>query len=294
MSSILIAGCHSDKLRTQLQNYFASVNYAVEFIDGIEFPTSNIANFLLSVEHVPKLYCRALGEKVALSIQYHGGANDHRRKYGGGKSQLLGKATGIAAGYKPKILDATAGLGGDAFTMACLGADVVMCERNPLLYWLLQSAIQAAISYAYTGEPHETLESELLDIEQMKDQQPFDQALVSILQRLSLYDHSPRSALNILGDECGQLSPEVIYLDPMFPERKKSAMVKKDMQILHHLLQDDELEESPLLEAALDNASHRVVVKRPAKAPFLAGRQPSYELKGKSVRYDIYAKRKLS
>jgi 16S rRNA (guanine1516-N2)-methyltransferase len=86
--------------------------------------------------------------------------------------------------------------------------------------------------------------------------------------------------------------PQVIYLDPMFPHRDKSALVKKEMRLFRPFVGDD-LDAPALLQAALALASHRVVVKRPRKAPIIAGGKPAYALEGKSSRYDIYPLKKL-
>ncbi|MCG4849180.1 class I SAM-dependent methyltransferase, partial [Streptococcus gordonii] len=85
----------------------------------------------------------------------------------------------------------------------------------------------------------------------------------------------------------GELAaPDVVYLDPMFPERTKSAAVKKKFQLLHHLEQPCADEET-LVEAALAVHPRKVVIKRPVKGPLLAGVKPSYQLAGKAVRYDV-------
>ena len=87
-------------------------------------------------------------------------------------------------------------------------------------------------------------------------------------------------------------SPQVVYLDPMFPTRDKSAQVKKEMRLFHPLVGADD--DAPrLLEAALALASHRVVVKRPRRAQAITGTPPSYALEGKSSRFDIYPKKSL-
>jgi 16S rRNA (guanine1516-N2)-methyltransferase len=81
--------------------------------------------------------------------------------------------------------------------------------------------------------------------------------------------------------------PDVIYIDPMYPERKKSALVKKDMQILQRLHGKD-VNASELLENALLFAKKRVVVKRPINAETLSSRIPNTCIKSKKTRYDIY------
>jgi 16S rRNA (guanine1516-N2)-methyltransferase len=115
--------------------------------------------------------------------------------------------------------------------------------------------------------------------------QEADQDLREILERMTLGAVDGRRYLEELTEE---LRPDVIYLDPMFPERQKSADVKKEMRAFHQLVGRDE--DAPgLLSAALARARYRVVVKRPRKAPCVDGSAPSYQLEGKSSRYDIYA-----
>ena len=79
--------------------------------------------------------------------------------------------------------------------------------------------------------------------------------------------------------------PDVVYLDPMFPARQKSAAVKKKFQLLHHL-ECPCANEEELMAAALSVCPRKVVVKRPPKAPHLAGIKPSHSIEGKAVRYD--------
>jgi len=133
-----------------------------------------------------------------------------------------------------------------------------------------------------------------------------DQELAQIMARLRLYRASSSDYLHglrrelekvIAGDSedqapADQWQPDVVYIDPMFPSRKKSAKVKKEMQAFHEIVGSDS-DADDLLAIALAAAQYRVVVKRPAGAGFLAGTKPSYSLKGKSTRYDIYALKKL-
>jgi 16S rRNA (guanine1516-N2)-methyltransferase len=102
---------------------------------------------------------------------------------------------------------------------------------------------------------------------------------------------SQGNAIELMGDWQGE-APQVIYLDPMFPHRDKSALVKKEMRLFRPLVGDDQ-DAPALLQAALALASHRVVVKRPRKAPIIDGAKPSHSLEGKSSRYDIYALKSL-
>ena len=104
--------------------------------------------------------------------------------------------------------------------------------------------------------------------------------LAEIVGRMRLFQEDSLSALPKLPSP-----PDVILLDPMFPERQKSALVKKKFQLLQRL----ELpcaDEDELMKAAMAAHPRKVIIKRPLKGPYLTGRKPSYSLKGKSIRYD--------
>jgi 16S rRNA (guanine1516-N2)-methyltransferase len=200
-------------------------------------------------------------------VDFASGAVDHRRKFGGGKGQMIARAVGVKAGVYPAVLDATAGLGRDAFVLASLGCRVRMLERSPVVHALLADGL---------ARGRQTAEEA-------------DRELWEILERMTLLPVDGQVYLDSLADA---LRPDVIYLDPMFPERQKSADVKKEMRAFHTLVGSDE--DAPgLLSAALARARYRVVVKRPRKAPFVDERSPSYQLEGKSSRYDIYTLHKL-
>lgn len=195
------------------------------------------------------------------------GAVDHRRKFGGGKGQMIAKAVGVKAGCYPRVLDATAGLGKDSFVLASLGCHVRMLERSLVVQALLSDGLARASDFAIVR----------------------DAELGSILHRMSLLKEDARDYLNNL---VANEFPDVIYLDPMFPERQKSADVKKEMAAFHSIIGKDEDADS-ILPLALTRANYRVVVKRPRKAPFLNNQTPSHQLEGKSSRFDIYAIKKL-
>jgi len=202
-----------------------------------------------------------------IRAEFAEGAVDHRRKFGGGKSQMIAKAVGVKAGVYPNVLDATAGLGKDAFVLATLGCTVQLLERSPVVHALLHDGLDRA-----------------------RSQSPFDDPeLAGIIARMELLAVDSQNYLEQITDEN---RPDVIYLDPMFPDRQKSADVKKEMAAFHHVVGKDEDADS-LLEKALGKANYRVVVKRPRKAPFIANKTPSYQLEGKSSRYDIYTLKKM-
>ncbi len=174
---------------------------------------------------------------------------------------MIAKAVGVQPGIRPRVLDATAGLGRDGFVLASLGCEVTLVERQPLIAALLEDGLERA------GR---------------------DPDVAPIAARMRLLGGNSADLMRAWDGE----APQVIYLDPMFPHRDKSALVKKEMRLFRPLVGDD-LDAPALLQAALALASHRVVVKRPRKAPIIEGPKPGYSLEGKSSRYDIYPKKAL-
>ncbi|MGV8843330.1 MAG: class I SAM-dependent methyltransferase [Pseudomonas sp.] len=194
-------------------------------------------------------------------VDFIEGAVAHRRLFGGGSGQLIAKAVGVQSGVRPQVLDATAGLGRDAFVLASLGCAMTLIERQPLIAALLEDGLARALR---------------------------DREVGPIAAQMRLLTGNAIELMNAWSGE----PPQVIYLDPMFPHRDKSALVKKEMRLFRPLVGDD-LDAPALLAAALALASHRVVVKRPRKAPIIDGAKPGYALDGKSSRYDIYPKKAL-
>ncbi len=107
-----------------------------------------------------------------------------------------------------------------------------------------------------------------------------DPELSAIANRMEFFETDSIVALPQLEE-----SADVILLDPMFPARQKSALIKKKFQLLQQLERPCSNEEE-LLNAAISNHPRRIVIKRPLKGAFLAGRKPDYSLKGKAIRYD--------
>ncbi len=192
----------------------------------------------------------------AIRVDFVTGAVAHRRKFGGGKGQAIAKAVGLNKGAIPTVLDATAGLGRDAFVLASMGCKVVLQERNPIVAALLYDGLERAYQDAEIGE------------------------WVKDCMRLEY-----GSSHDLLTQ--AQWQPDVVYLDPMFPHRDKSAQVKKEMRVFQHLVGDDP-DADGLLPNALKLASKRVVVKRPDYAGFLNDKTPSMQIKTKKNRFDVY------
>lgn len=192
----------------------------------------------------------------AVFVDFVSGAVAHRRKFGGGRGQMIAKAVGLKSGANPRVLDATAGLGRDAFVLASLGCDVTMFERSPVVAALLEDGLMRA------------------------QQDPVIGPWVS--QRMRLIHSNSLEGWETLNE-----SPEVIYLDPMFPHRKKSAQIKKEMRVFQSLVGDDP-DADQLLPLALAAATKRVVVKRPGYAGFLDDCTPSMSIESKKNRFDVY------
>ena len=168
--------------------------------------------------------------------------------------ELLVRAARVRGAEAPTAVDATAGLGEDSLLLAAAGFAVTMFEQDPVIAALLRDALERA-----ANEPQ----------------------LASVVARMTLIEGDSVAGLRELG-----FSPDVVFLDPMFPERTKSAAVKKKFQLLHHLERPCDNEDE-LLSGALAARPRKIVIKRPPKGPWLAGVKPSHSLAGKAVRYDV-------
>lgn len=210
--------------------------------------------FSFALENIDgRLSLRALHrpDYGAICIDWLGA--DVQRRIAGGRKQLLARAAGLHKTPLPDILDATAGLGRDAYTLAALGARVTLSERCGETRALLRDALRRAQEDARSR---------------------------AIAAQLSLLECTAVQAMH-------ERRYDVVYLDPMYPHSGKTALPQKEMQIFRDLTGGD-ADADALLEPALACARKRVVVKRPAKAPWLAARKPSLEMKGTQARYDIY------
>lgn len=193
----------------------------------------------------------------AISVNFVSGTMAHRRQFGGGRGEAIAKAVGVKGDYLPSVIDATAGLGRDAFVLASIGCHVTMFERHPVVAALLEDGLLRAYQDPTIGS--------------------------WLVQRLQLIYNSSITGLNSLHEK-----PDVVYLDPMFPHRSKSALVKKEMRIFQQLVGSD-MDADSLLVPARQLAKKRVVVKRPDYAPFLANQKPIANIKTKNHRFDIYS-----
>jgi 16S rRNA (guanine1516-N2)-methyltransferase len=184
------------------------------------------------------------------------GPSGFRRRSDLSRRQPLAAAVGVRR-HPSVVVDATAGLARDSFLLASLGCTVVAVERSVVLGALIRDALVRA---------------EAADVP----------ALRVVLDRLTLVIDDART---VLAQWMGADGPDVVYIDPMYPPRKKHALPKKEMRVCRRLVGDDD--DASELVAAARQVSRRVVVKRPRRAPPLAP-SPSIRYEGKQVRYDVY------
>ena len=196
-----------------------------------------------------------MGKQIVLKCDFLQGTVNHRLRFGGGRRQHLPRAVGMKGGKSPTIIDATAGLGRDAFLLASLGSQVTLIERSGIIHELLCTGMESA---RQAGGQH-------------KD----------IIDRMTLI-HGDSIAL------LPYMQADVVMVDPMHPPRQKSALVRGEMRAIRNIVGFDE-DQQLLVETAFAMAKKRVVLKWPAKAAPLAGLPPaSHQIIGKSVRYDVF------
>lgn len=227
---------------------------------GISSKSSSVMNRYRLVLIDEKLQLRKNGDEKfgSVTVDFCSNKLKHRRKYGGNKQEALAKAVGVKKKTLPTVLDATAGFGRDAFILASLGCRVHMIERSRVVAALLDDGIKRACEDNEIG--------------------------AWVKSRLSLSCQDSCQGFSAL-----PFNPDVVYLDPMFPEKRKTALVKKEMQALQSLIGPD-IDADCLLDIALKTALVRVAVKRPLAAGYLAGQKPQAVIKSGHYRFDLYLK----
>ena len=188
-------------------------------------------------------------------IDFTDGRTAYRVRHGEARSHQLVKATGILQNPDLRVVDATAGLGRDAFMIASLGVDITLIERSAQVHELLSAALKAASNSS--------------------------DELAAIVERMHLL-------LGDAGTLLPELRPDIVTVDPMHPERTNSALVKQEMRTLREIVGPDE-DSAELIDTALSSAQKRVVLKWPLRtsAPIHL-RKPTFTLSGKTVRYDVF------
>lgn len=206
------------------------------------------------------LYALDMPGSGAVRVDLAAGALGWRLAPERARGELVVKACGLKkkSGDVPVVLDATAGLARDACVLAAAGARVLAAERAPVIAALLEDGFRRAREHADMAE---------------------------LLGRLTFLPGDSRRLLEAAA--ASRQRPDVVYLDPMFPHREKSALVKKEMRVFRAVVGEDDDADS-LLPLALAAAVRRVVVKRPRLAPALGGVEPALVMAGRSGRFDIY------
>ena len=256
MSCLIYIQTSTDEQQQQSLNALAEKS-GCTFIADPSFAEDD--SLIISFMDAAMSVCRKGSKEKPVFVDFVGGKSGHRRKFGGGKGQDIAKAVGLNKRAKPSVVDATGGLGRDGFILASLGCTVTLIERSPVIAALLEDGLKRA-------------------------RQNIDVA--EIAGRMTLINGDSKEVMETLAQE-GQRA-DIVYLDPMFPHREKSALVKKEMRLFQDLLGHDP-DSDQLLAPALKLAEYRIAIKRPKGAPDLNQQEPTYRLEGKACRYDIYA-----
>ncbi|MEW9797961.1 class I SAM-dependent methyltransferase [Alteromonas sp. CYL-A6] len=193
-------------------------------------------------------------QKLPVVVDFLSAATQYRQSHGGGKAEPVVKAIGLKGHTDYHVVDATPGLGRDAFVLVSAGCRVTMIERSPVVAALLEDGLR-----------------------RLTEAQP------ETAKRMALIHGNSQQVM-----QYWNAAPvDAVYLDPMFPHRKKSALVKKEMRLFQQLLGGDP-DADGLLAPACELARHRVVVKRPDSAGALANTAPSMAITSKKHRFDVY------
>lgn len=201
--------------------------------------------------------CQPTRPRCSIQVDFVQGRQAHRRRQLGHQHEAIAKACGLGQTTHPHIVDATAGLGRDAFILAALGAQVTLIERSPVLCAMLDDGLERA---RHAG-------------------------LDATLERMQLIEHDAITYLQSMRRTEVEVV-DVVYLDPMYTGSRRAA-ASKELALLHTLLGPGD-DAPALLDAALAAARRRVVVKRQRRAPPIANHPPHHQLMGRSTRFDIY------
>jgi 16S rRNA (guanine1516-N2)-methyltransferase len=205
------------------------------------------------------IFLRYPKDNIQLRLDFTQGRLFHRLKQPD-KKQMVIKAMGTPTVNGIHILDGTAGFGEDSMLLAAYGYRVTMNERSAIVGAILDDALSRAM--AVEGFENFDIQFVPQDVFEYLDKMPTDEF------------------------------PDIVYLDPLFPKRSKTAKVKKKMQLIRLILEASPCEQhysdAGLLELAMKRAKNRVVIKRPRKAQPFADTNPSHQIVGKTSRFDVY------
>ncbi len=247
----LVIAQHSTQDDTSLLNSIGD-KWGFPVVSHSEKPAEG---FYLQIQNGVLGLADASEKKVLpVEVDFASPASLYRKQHGGGRKEPIVKAIGLKGNEGWHVVDATPGLGRDAFVLVSVGCKVTMIERSPIVAALLEDGIRRlALSFP------------------------------ELAAKMSLQHGNSAEVMQYFTGE----NVNAIYLDPMFPHKKKSALVKKEMRLFQQLLGHDP-DADALLPPALKLATHRVVVKRPNSADVLAGEKPSIAIESKKHRFDVY------
>ena len=247
----LVIAQHSTQDDTSLLNSIGN-KWGFPVVSHSEKPAEG---FYLQIQNGVLGLADASEKKVLpVEVDFASPASLYRKQHGGGRKEPIVKAIGLKGNEGWHVVDATPGLGRDAFVLVSVGCKVTMIERSPIVAALLEDGIRRlALSFP------------------------------ELAAKMSLQHGNSAEVMQYFTGE----NVNAIYLDPMFPHKKKSALVKKEMRLFQQLLGHDP-DADALLPPALELATHRVVVKRPNSADVLAGEKPSMAIESKKHRFDVY------
>lgn len=172
------------------------------------------------------------------------------------ENSALLKACRINGNEKIKLLDCTAGLVKDTFVLASNGYSVIAIEKNKTIFNLIDNAVKIGTKNEY---------------------------IKKVLDRIKFLN---MDSIDFL--ENSEEKFDCIYLDPMFEESKKSRLVNKNMQIFHKLT--DNSDNKKLFNLAMEKVLKKVVVKRSLYGELLINKTPDFQIKEKTIRFDVYLK----
>ncbi len=227
------------------------MNYCHKNADFLHqfYPIDTDADWQLTLTDTDSYCLTQVSTKLSLTLDFRQGNYRHRQQ-AIGKEPLL-NAVKIQKKLPKTLIDATPGVMKDSFMLASRGIEIIAIERNPLLYIMVKKALS-----------HFNTDTDKVSID---------------------YHFGDAKAL------LANFHADIIYLDPMYPPKRKSAQVKKEMQILHQVIGADS--DSDELFHVAKQQHTRLVVKRPSYATPIADSKPSFSYatdKRGATRFDIY------
>lgn len=237
----------------------ATLSYAIDNLVGSPVDSTTLAQatapYLLSLtDGRIQLEKREKGAGNPVVVDFLTGAIGFRGRQNVRQELLVKAVLGRDKRSGLRVLDMTGGLGRDSFILACAGCKVMTVERHPVVNLLLADGLYRA---------------------------SLEDSVASVVSNIAL---SFADAKAIAGEQ-GDM--DVVYMDPMFPERTKSALVKKEMRVFKDVVGAD-ADGDALFLSALNSPTKKVVVKRPRKSAFIQDKKPTYSVEGRSSRFDVY------